>query len=93
MLHHQSFGLEPGKNLERLVDMKMTSKAFKWLFCFPITLLRTPKLLTSSIVLEAARICIHLGLHREPPPGMILNTLELDTRSRLFWTTYGIERP
>lgn len=41
---------------------------------------------------EAARICIHLGLHREPPPDMILNTLEIDTRRRLFWTTYGIER-
>ncbi|RFU25998.1 hypothetical protein B7463_g10342, partial [Scytalidium lignicola] len=41
---------------------------------------------------EAARICIHLGLHREPPESMKMNPLELDIRRRLFWTTYGIER-
>ncbi|KAH8806160.1 fungal-specific transcription factor domain-containing protein [Xylogone sp. PMI_703] len=41
---------------------------------------------------EAARICIHLGLHREPPEAMAMNPLELDIRRRLFWTTYGIER-
>lgn len=41
---------------------------------------------------EAARICIHLGLHREPPADMKINPLDLDIRRRLFWTTYGIER-
>ena len=41
---------------------------------------------------NAARLCIQLGYHKEVGPSSQLNVLELDTRRRLFWTTYGMER-
>lgn len=41
---------------------------------------------------DAARLCIQLGYHKEVSLSSNLNTLELDTRRRLFWTTYGMER-
>jgi len=40
---------------------------------------------------EALRLCVHLGLHKDPPAGVKLNPLELDVRRRLFWTALGME--
>lgn len=41
---------------------------------------------------EALRICIQLGYQKEICPNSSLNALQLDTRRRLFWTTYGMEK-
>lgn len=41
---------------------------------------------------DASRRCINLGLHKEAGPEMRLNTRELETRRRIFWTACSLER-
>lgn len=40
---------------------------------------------------EAVRLCVHLGLHKDPPAESPLDSLELDVRRRLCWTALGME--
>lgn len=39
------------------------------------------------------RICVDLGLHQDPPEGLsTINDSLLETRRRLFWSTYSFDR-
>lgn len=39
----------------------------------------------------AMRLAVELGLHNDPPPGK-LDPLTLDTRRRVFWVAYSMDR-
>lgn len=45
-----------------------------------------------QVVGDAARIALALGLHQETPPESGLDDAAVDSRKRLFWTLYAIER-
>ncbi|KAK6528015.1 Fungal specific transcription factor [Arthrobotrys megalospora] len=45
------------------------------------------------VVGSALRICIDLGLHQETPQVLrVLDALTIDTRRRLFWCAYSLDR-
>lgn len=46
---------------------------------------------TWKLVGMATRLVVELGLHQDPSPGTV-NVLELDTRRRVFWVTYSMDR-